>query len=69
MKTHKQLFTHESILQVLPEHGCPFCRFLKEFQTARLQTHLPGNSSGGGATYSGVCVLSCAGRCLSLADN
>ncbi|HVC89706.1 MAG TPA: hypothetical protein VND66_03690 [Acidobacteriaceae bacterium] len=39
MRTHKQLVTHQSILQVLPESGCPFCRFLKEFQTARLQNH------------------------------
>jgi len=37
MRTHKQLVTHESILQVLPEPGCPFCRFLKEFQTVHLQ--------------------------------
>lgn len=37
MRTHKQLVTHQSILQVLPEHGCPFCRFLKEFQAAHLQ--------------------------------
>jgi hypothetical protein len=39
MRTHKQLVTHQSILQVLQESGCPFCRFLKEFQTARLQNH------------------------------
>ncbi len=39
MRTHKQLVVHQSILQVLQEPGCPFCRFLKEFQTARLQNH------------------------------
>ena len=39
MRTHKQLVTHQSILQVLPESGCPFCRFLKEFQAARLQNN------------------------------
>lgn len=37
MRTHKQLTTHESILQVLRESGCPFCRFLKDFQAVRLQ--------------------------------
>ncbi|MGO8720943.1 MAG: hypothetical protein ACLQMO_17275 [Acidobacteriaceae bacterium] len=37
MRTHKQLVAHRSILQVLQEPGCPFCRFLKEFQTLRLQ--------------------------------
>jgi hypothetical protein len=39
MKTHKQFVTHQSILQVLQESGCPFCRFLKEFQALRLQDH------------------------------
>jgi hypothetical protein len=39
MRTHKQLITYQSILQVLPQPGCPFCRFLKEYQTARLQNH------------------------------
>lgn len=39
MRTHKQLLTHQSILQVLQESGCPFCRFLKEFQADRLQNH------------------------------
>jgi hypothetical protein len=43
MRTHKQLVVYQSILQVLQEPGCPFCRFLKEFQTARLQNH-PQNS-------------------------
>jgi hypothetical protein len=37
MRTHKQLVVYQSILEVLQEPGCPFCRFLKEFQTARLQ--------------------------------
>ena len=39
MRTHKQLVLYQSILQVLQESGCPFCRFLKEYQTARLQNH------------------------------
>ena len=39
MRTHKQLVLYQSILQVLQEPGCPFCRFLKEYQTARLQNH------------------------------
>jgi hypothetical protein len=39
MRTHKQLVVYQSILQVLQEQGCPFCRFLKEFQAARLQNH------------------------------
>jgi hypothetical protein len=39
MRTHKQLVLYESILEVLQESGCPFCRFLKEYQTARLQSH------------------------------
>ena len=39
MRTHRQLVVYESVLQALLEPGCPFCRFLKEFQTARLQNH------------------------------
>jgi hypothetical protein len=39
MRTHKQLVSYQSIAQALPEPGCPFCRFLKEYQTARLQNH------------------------------
>jgi hypothetical protein len=39
MRTHKQLVLYQSILEVLQESGCPFCRFLKEFQAARLQNH------------------------------
>jgi hypothetical protein len=39
MRTQKQLVFYESILDVLPESGCPFCRFLKEYQAARLQSH------------------------------
>lgn len=38
MRTHKQIAVHQSILQVLQEPGCPFCRFLKEVQTVRLQS-------------------------------
>ena len=37
MRTQKQLVFYESILDVLHESGCPFCRFLKEYQAARLQ--------------------------------
>lgn len=39
MRTHRQLVVYQSILEVLQEPGCPFCRFLKEFQAARLQNH------------------------------
>lgn len=39
MRSHRQLILYQSILQVLQESGCPFCRFLKEYQTARLQNH------------------------------
>lgn len=37
MRTHRQLVVYSSIFQALNERGCPFCRFLKEYQTARLQ--------------------------------
>lgn len=37
MRAHRHLVVYNSILQALNERGCPFCRFLKEFQTARLQ--------------------------------
>jgi hypothetical protein len=36
MRTNKVL-NYESILQVLGEPGCPFCRFMKNFQSALLQ--------------------------------
>ena len=39
MRTQKQLVFYRSILEVLQEQGCPFCRFLKEYQAARLQHH------------------------------
>jgi hypothetical protein len=39
MRTQKQLVFYQSILDVLHEPGCPFCRFLKEYQAARLQKH------------------------------
>jgi hypothetical protein len=39
MRTQKQLVFYQSILEVLQEQECPFCRFLKEYQTARLQYH------------------------------
>jgi len=39
MRTQKQLVFYQSILEVLKEPGCPFCRFLKEYQAARLQHH------------------------------
>ena len=39
MRAHKQLIIYRSILEVLSESGCPFCRFLKEYQTGRLQNH------------------------------
>lgn len=37
MRTHRQLVVYQSILQVLHESGCPLCRFLKDYQAARLQ--------------------------------
>ena len=37
MTAHRQLVLYQSILQVLHEPGCPFCKFLKEYQTGRLQ--------------------------------
>jgi hypothetical protein len=37
VRTHRQLVVYQTVLQVLRESGCPFCRFLKEFQTSRLQ--------------------------------
>jgi hypothetical protein len=37
VRTHRQLVVYQSILQVLHEPGCPLCRFLKEYQAARLQ--------------------------------
>jgi hypothetical protein len=43
MRTQKQLVFYQSILEVLQESGCPFCRFLKEYQAARLQHHLEQN--------------------------
>lgn len=39
MRSHRQLVLYHSILQTLHEPGCPFCRFLKEFQASRLQNH------------------------------
>jgi hypothetical protein len=39
MRTQKQLVFYQSILEVLQESGCPFCRFLKEYQAERLQHH------------------------------
>lgn len=36
MRTNK-ILNYESILQVLGETGCPFCRFMKNFQSALLQ--------------------------------
>jgi hypothetical protein len=37
VRSHRQLVAYQSILQVLHEPGCPVCRFLKEYQAARLQ--------------------------------
>jgi hypothetical protein len=36
MRAHK-VVNYESILQVLGEAGCPFCRFMRNFQTGLLQ--------------------------------
>ena len=37
MKAQKQLIFYHSILDVLSEAGCPFCRFLKEYQAVSVQ--------------------------------
>ena len=42
MRRHKQQVVYQSILPVLHEPGCPFCRLLKEFQADRLQKHAEG---------------------------
>jgi hypothetical protein len=39
MRTQKQLVFYQSILEALSEPGCPFCRFLKDYQAATLQKH------------------------------
>lgn len=39
MRTQKQLVFYQSILEVLLDPGCPFCRFLKAYQASRLQHH------------------------------
>ncbi len=36
MRAHK-VMNYESILQVLQESGCPFCRFMKDYQASLLQ--------------------------------
>ena len=36
MRTNK-ILNYDSILQVLGESGCPFCRFMKNFQSALMQ--------------------------------
>ena len=36
MRAHK-VMNYESILQVLQESGCPFCRFMKNYQASLLQ--------------------------------
>lgn len=40
MRRHRQLVDYQSILQVLQEPECPFCKFLKEYQAGRLQGRL-----------------------------
>jgi len=39
MRIHSQLALCQSILPVLREPGCPFCRLLRDFQADRLQKH------------------------------
>lgn len=39
MRTQKQIVFYQSVLDLLSEPGCPFCRFLKDYQAARLQKH------------------------------
>jgi hypothetical protein len=43
MRTQKQLVFYQSILEVLPESGCLFCRFLKEYRAARPSTTIANN--------------------------
>jgi hypothetical protein len=54
VRTHRQLIVYQSILPVLHEPGCPFCKFLKEYQAARLQkrseTHRLCNFHASGLT-------------------
>jgi hypothetical protein len=45
MRIQKQLVFYQSILDVLSETGCPFCRFLKDHQTAHIQSHMSRNIS------------------------
>ncbi|HTW47207.1 MAG TPA: hypothetical protein VMD92_04620 [Acidobacteriaceae bacterium] len=42
MRRHRQHAVYHSILPVLHEPGCPFCRLLREFQADRLQRHGEG---------------------------
>src|ERR1700735_4231009 len=42
MSKHSQLVCYHSILPVLHQPGCPFCRLLKDFQADRLQKHAQG---------------------------
>lgn len=37
MRAHRLIVLHESIEELLHEPGCPFCRFLKDFQAIHLQ--------------------------------
>jgi hypothetical protein len=37
MRAHRLLVLHQSIEELLHEPGCPFCRFLKDFQAIHLQ--------------------------------
>lgn len=43
MRTQRQLAFYQSILDVLRETGCPFCRFLKDYQAAHLQNQMSRN--------------------------
>ncbi len=54
MRAHKVL-NYESILQVLGEGGCPFCRFMKNFQTALLQEPKGEVRSSVQLPYLGTC--------------
>jgi hypothetical protein len=60
MRAHK-ILNYESILQVLGETGCPFCGFMKNFQTALLQEPKGEVQSGGGP--GSICTI-----CTSLQE-
>ncbi len=68
MRTQKQLVFYQSILEVLQESGCPFCRFLKEYQAARLREPLANlrRSQSHKRTLRSAYFAICMRQCSSL---